>query len=430
MCLRSLITLLVFCLASAGQDINSPDPQVRAQAAQELASRGSGAIPELTALLKDSEVEVRVEAVKSIVNIGTQHSLDPLVQALRDNDPEVQIRATDGLVNFYLPGYVKTGLTASIRRAGSAIKSRFTDTNDQIIPVSITPRPEIIEGLGKLARGGASMESRANAARAAGILRGKEAVPDLIEALRSKDDRVLYEVMIALQKIRDPSIAPRIAFLLRDLNEKVQVAAIETTGLLQNREALPDLRGVLERTSSKKVRRTALTAIAMLPDPGNRAIYAKYFEDRDEGMRTAAAEGYARIKDPADLEMIRKAFDAETKMPPRLAMAFALVSLGQTEVSEFSPLQYLVNTLNSRAYRGVVEAYLIELARDPQVREALYPALASGTRAERTGLAAVFARSGDESTIAHLERLSSDRDAEIATEGLRALQNLRARLHP
>jgi HEAT repeat protein len=274
------------------------------------------------------------------------------------------------------------------------------------------------------------MESRANAARAVGILRGKDAVPDLIESLKSKDDRVLYEVMIALQKIRDPSIAPRIAFLLRDFNEKVQLAAIETTGLLQNHEALPDLRSVLERTKSKKVRRMALTAIGMLPDPGSRPIYARYFEDKDEGMRAAAAEGYARLKDPADLETIQKAFEAETKMSPRLAMAFALVTLGQTEISEFSPLQYLVNTLNSRAYRGVASAYLIESAREPRVREALYPALVSGTKAERTELAAVFSRSGDQATIAHLERLSSDGDPEIATEGLRALQNLRARLQP
>ena len=430
MCFRSLMVLPVFCLAVTGQDVNSPDPQIRSQAAQDLAGRGSEAIPQLTPLLKDPVTEVRVEAVKAFVNIGTQHSLDPLVEALRDSDPEVQIRATDGLVNFYLPGYVKTGLTASIRRAGKAIKSRFTDTNDQIIPVSITPRPEIIEGLGKLARGGATMESRANAARAVGILRGKDAVPDLIESLQSKDDRILYEVMIALQKIRDPSIAPRIAFLLRDFNEKVQIAAIETTGLLQNREALPDLRSAMERTNSKKVRRTALTAIGMLPDPASRATYARYFEDKDEGMRAAAAEGYARLKDPADLEMIRKAFEAETKMPPRLALAFALVSLGQMEMSEFSPLQYLVNTLNSRAYRGVVEAYLIELAREPGVREALYPALVAGTKAEQTGLAGVLSRSGDQSTLAHLERLSSDRDPEIATEALRALQNLRARLQP
>ena len=35
--------------------------------------------------------------------------------------------------------------------------------------------------------------SRANAARALGILRGQAAIPDLLEALNSKDGRLLYE---------------------------------------------------------------------------------------------------------------------------------------------------------------------------------------------------------------------------------------------
>ena len=45
-------------------------------------------------------------------------------------------------------------------------------------------------------------------------------------------------------------------------------------------------------------------------------------------------------------------------------MAFALVSLGNHQMSEFSPLQYLVNTLNVKAYRDVAIAFLTELARD------------------------------------------------------------------
>jgi HEAT repeat protein len=83
------------------------DPEQRIQTAHDLVDQGSAAIPRLQAMLSDPSIEVRIEAVKSIVEIGTQASLDPLIQATRDNDAEVQIRATDGLVNFYLPGYVR-----------------------------------------------------------------------------------------------------------------------------------------------------------------------------------------------------------------------------------------------------------------------------------------------------------------------------------
>jgi len=77
---------------------------------------------------------------------------------------------------------------------------------------------------------------------------------------------VLYESLIAFQKIGDRSVAPQLEFLLRDLDEKVQLAAVETAGLLYNMEALPSLRSVLERTQKQPVRRATLAAIAMLPD--------------------------------------------------------------------------------------------------------------------------------------------------------------------
>src|SRR5215470_16436546 len=83
---------------------------VRPKDVREIAKSGSSAIPRLSEFLKNPDTEVRVEAVKQITEIGTARSLDPLIEATRDNEPEVQIRATDGLVNFYLPGYVRTGL--------------------------------------------------------------------------------------------------------------------------------------------------------------------------------------------------------------------------------------------------------------------------------------------------------------------------------
>src|SRR5579872_1747102 len=98
---------------------------------REIAKGGSNAIPQLQALLKGQDIEIRIEAVKAIVEIGTQRSLDALIVATGDADPEIQIRATDGLVNFYLPGYVKTGLGARLVRVGRGIKAKFTDTNDQ-----------------------------------------------------------------------------------------------------------------------------------------------------------------------------------------------------------------------------------------------------------------------------------------------------------
>ena len=94
---------------------------LRPKDVREMGKGGVNAIPKLAALLTNPEVDIRLEAVKQISEIGTQYSLDPLIQATRDSDSEIQIRATDGLVNFYLPGYLKTGLGATLRRAGTSI---------------------------------------------------------------------------------------------------------------------------------------------------------------------------------------------------------------------------------------------------------------------------------------------------------------------
>src|SRR5215467_13282629 len=178
--LRTAASLLLFSGLLVAQVTRPKD-------VREIAKGGSNAIPQLQALLKNPDSDIRYEAVKSLVEIGTQRSIDPLIEATRDADPKLQMMATDGMVNFYLPGYVKTGVAGTFDRMGRGIKSRFTDTNDQVIDPYVQPRPEVIVALGKLASGGSSMESRANASRAAGILRGREAIPDLIEALKTKD---------------------------------------------------------------------------------------------------------------------------------------------------------------------------------------------------------------------------------------------------
>jgi HEAT repeat protein len=423
--------LLTGCGLLAGFSLRAQDdPKQRVKAVHDLGQGGSETIPRIVPYLSDPEVAVRREAVKAIVDIGTQRSLDPLIQATADNDPEIQIRASDGLVNFYLPGYVKTGLTATPRRVGTFLKGKFTDTNDQVVDAYIQARPEVVLALGRIVRGGANLEARFNAARAVGILRGREAIPDLEEALRSKETALIYESLVALQKIRDPGTGPAFVFLLHDLDRKVQITAIETTGLLANRGALNDLRDVLDRSHYTDVKRAALTALAQMPDPQLHGIFTAYLDNKDEGLREGAAEGIARLKNPADRPAMESAFAAEKKTGPRLALAFALVALGKRDMGEFDPLRYLVDNLNSSAFRGTARPYLTELARDPEIRHALYPALQqpTTTKDEKTGLAWVLGQSGAEDSVAPLQSLTQDSDAEVSQEALRALKTLHTRV--
>jgi HEAT repeat protein len=419
--MRLFSALLLVLAASAQQGARPKD-------VREAAKAGSSAIPKLQQYLKDPSLDVRLEAVRQITEIGPPRSLDPLLLATHDNDPQVQALATDGLVNFYLPGYVKNGFGSSLRRVGTSIKGHFTDTNDQVIDAYITVRPDVIAAIATLVQNGGGTDVRANAARALGVLRAKAAVPQLVQATHSKDSTLIYESLIALQKIHDESAGPQIAFLLHDFDAKVQIAAIDTVGLLLDRGDLPQLVDVLNHTGNSKVKREALESIAMLPAQSSRPLYQQYLRDKDEKLRAAAAEGFARLKNPQDLPMIDQAWEEEQKTSPRLSLAFAEVMLGKTQMSELSPLRYLIDNLNSAAYNGIAFPFLVEVARDPGVRTQLYAPMETGTKAEKIGLAGVLARSGDAQSLAELKKLSSDADGDVAQAALTAVRNLQARL--
>jgi HEAT repeat protein len=394
-----------------------------------VAKQGPSAIPAIAQYLNSGNADTRLEAVKQLINIGGQQTIDPLIRATRDSDPGIQMRATDGLVNYYLPGYVKQGLGSSLARAGNSIKARFGDTNDQVIDAFVIVRPDVISTLGALARGGVNMDVRANACRAIGILRGQTAIPDLLEALKSKDNDVMVEALVAIEKIRDPSVGPKITYLVRDLDDRVQAAAIDAAGVLRDKDGLPSLRAIVKNPRNKKAERAALAAIALMPAADDHPLLASYLDAKDEKLRAAAAEGLGRLGTPADIPALEKMWDAEDeKMLPRLAAAFGLVMDGKLEVSEQAPLRYLISALNQAAFHDVAYAYLVEAARHPQVRTALYGPMEQGSRDEKIYLARVFAVSGDKDSVPYLDKVSRDSDTEVAQDGLRSLRSLKARL--
>ncbi len=118
----------------------------------------------------------------------------------------------------------------------------------------------------------------------------------------------------------------------------------------------------------------------------------------------------------------------EHGMNPRLSAAFALVLLGELKTDRYGPLQYLLDSLNQRAWRGVASAFLIELAREQPIRQTIYGMLPTATKDEKIQLSMVLARSGDKDSIPSLETLSMDPDPDVAAEGIRSLRILRARL--
>jgi HEAT repeat protein len=423
------IALAIACtLPSRAQDNVYQSKKQKLSSIRNAGKQDSHAIPFLTKYLKDSDSDVRNEAVKAIVNIGTQYSLDPLIQATHDSDPDIQMRAVDGMVNFYYPGYVTTGgVTKTFTRVSKRIKDVFSNRNDDEIGPSVVVRPEVIAAIADLIGGGASMDCRAEAARAAGILRGHAALPALEKALQSKNTGLIFESLVAIQKIGDTAAGPRVEFLANDFDPQVQAIALETLGILHTTEAAPRIRQVVNRPNGDRVKRAALEALAMLGLSEDRQLFLQYVSDKDANLRMSALEGLGRIRDPQDYPTLDGAFNNDRDLKARLAAAFGLVNQGKVDSSEFSPLRYLIDGLDLSRGNSASQAYLQELCRRAEVRKAILPLLPNATKPEKLGLIHALAPNADAATEAALQNLTHDADPDVSIAAARQERIVKAR---
>jgi HEAT repeat protein len=422
--LFAALFLLLLGLGAYGQNASDFTPKARIQRIRQLGKTNAQAIPALEQSLNDPDRNVRVETVKAIVKIGTDASLPPLIKAAADKDEEVEIRATDGLVNFYLPGYVlRGGLTGPFNHGVRQVKVFFSSRNDQVIPVGVTVKPEVADAIGNVTEHGADIDARANAARAAGILRARTTLPALLDGVRSKDSELIFECLVAIQKIKDESAGPRISFLANDLDPRVQLTALQTIGMLHSTQSAPEVRVALASAPNDKIRRTALETLTSLGQPADQAIFKQYLNSADPKQRATALEGLGRLREPQDYPTFERIYNEKNAGPAvHLAAAFALVNEGNLAISTFSPLQYILNNLNNQDLNGTAQGYMTELCKREDVRRVVLPLLTGATKDQKVRLCRALGASGSDDVIPALTKLSHDIDPEVSYAASKALQ--------
>lgn len=421
--------VLLFAVFVYGQSENTFNLNQRVNRIRDLGKKDFSVIPTLAEYLSDPNRDIRIEAVKAIIKIGTEASLAPLVRATHDNDPEVQIRATDGLVNYYVSGYVaRGGLTGPLTRGVRQVRAFFGVRNDQVIDPDVSVRQDVQDAIAREVAGAASSDARSNAARAAGILRDRAAVPMLEDSVHAQDSQLIIESLIALQKIHDPAAGPKLSFVAHDLDERVQATALETIGVLRCLTCAPDARSALSNARNLRIRRAALEALAMLAIPGDRPLFQQYARDQDADLRASALEGLGRIREPEDFPTLEQAYNEQNAdWKVHLAAAFAMMDEGKVDTGEFSPLPYLWESLDTKARASTAQAYLNELARRDDVRKALFAMVPESTKDQKVALCSILANSHAADAIPTLTTLSKDIDSDVSLAAARALRIVQAR---
>src|ERR1044071_1852798 len=242
---QSLETLLAY--------LKSPNAETRRDAARKLGERrvrDALAVDALAvAARRDEAGEVRAEALKSLGLIKDISALPDMIDALKDAQKEVRHITVRSLVALYTEHDIDF---ITNHRKGWSRLNPFMDTDDhEIIEPYTTVDPTIIKALGETARGDFDREVRLAAIRALGVLRGRDAITQLADALNA-DQNVRIDVIRALMKIGDPEAGRFLVPFFRDSNEDVRTQAMFATGLLKYRGAVQPLMSMYGRGAEPK----------------------------------------------------------------------------------------------------------------------------------------------------------------------------------
>jgi HEAT repeat protein/beta-lactamase regulating signal transducer with metallopeptidase domain len=239
----------------------------------------------LTAALKDTDREVREQALHALVQMRDPSIFEPLLQALKDASPDVREQAAHGL------GQLRD------RRAVEPLSGALKDENPDV---------------------------REQAAFALGQLRDRSAIPGLTAAMKDTDADVRQQAVFALGQLRDPSAIEGLSIALKDASPDVREQAAFALGQIRDRRALEPLISAL-KDADADVREQAAFALGQLRDRG--AVEALVIALRDDmaNVREQVAFALGQIRDPRAID----ALTAALKDPSASVRQQAAFALGQ-----------------------------------------------------------------------------------------------------
>ncbi len=215
----------------------------------------------------------------------------------------------------------------------------------------------------------------------------------------------------------DETVGDALVSALNDTDGQVRSAAMEALGALRydrSVKALSDLVRFYERGSGAE---EALNALAHIAHPSSAELFTELLKHRQPGMRRVAVEGLARLGDAKATSVIDEALSREVDDSVMLAARFAAVVLTNRNLDPISEalfrgslrdqaMTYLVEIASQRA------ALFLQQSMDPdeRVRHDVTIALSSST---------------DPAAVQILERLSHDKDPQIARSAQRGLTRQR-----
>jgi len=222
------------------QDLADQNVSVKVNAVKSLVEIGEPAVDPLIQALKDNNPEIRENAAHALGKIGDERTVDPLIEVLADEQREVQYAARDALANIGEP----------------ALDPLITYVDDQ--NKSIPSREQAILALGGI---------------------GEPAVGPLIQLLAERGTGFDGFAAPALNDIGEPAVEPLIR-TLEDDNPRVRAHAASILGRLRDERAIEPLTEALN-DEDERVRTFAKTSLERIANQNKYGVIAIYGRERE-----------------------------------------------------------------------------------------------------------------------------------------------------
>ena len=409
-------------IAELKAQLKDPNAKVRKKAADQLGKTKSlDAVPPLLSAATDPDSGVREAVVKSLGLLKDQTAVTMLLTTLQDPVESVRTQSIIALVSLYLDRDAEFIVTRVSKKVYKTVNP-FSDqvgSDPSVIESYVKVPPSVIDAIADHLVD-PSTNVRVDAARALGVLRGRSAIPKLLDGMKTGDVNLKIAILRSLYKIREPSVDEALLPYLKDSDKDVRVETLVTLGLLRSKKALPEMQSFYDQNPDTKLRLVAFQAISMVGDASSLNLFRQKLKDPDKPYRIAAAEGIARVGDASVAEDVSRAYIKEKEFGCQLAMSFALYRLGRTEY-----IEKLISGLDETNYHEQVEAYFLEIGT-PVVPE-LVKNLENTNSDVRLRLCLVLGFIGDSSTMESLKPLLNDTNSSVVSEAALAIRRLNAR---
>jgi HEAT repeat protein len=377
------------------RNLRNPDPKARIESLRLLReSRHAEAAVPVAALVNDPVDEIQLEAIAAelsffVVQAAPSKKYVALV---------VEVRGKDQAAQLFDQGPLATWPVGAPPEVLDALLKAVDDENprvrgDAIYAAGVVARPPLTDASAALlirALDHYEPSVRMAAARVAGRLKVTQAGDALINAVNDSTPAVRFAAMRALGEVRE---------------ERAVQALVEQLKFYDKGEGAW----------------SALDGLARIAHASSAELFRARLADKDPLLRMASAEGIGRIGNAGDTIALQSALDRESTDTVRVALAFALVKVGQRPY-----VSRLVDALGPTHTALQAQSYLLELG--PSIVPDVAPRLQDPSAAVRGGVAEAIGALGTADQIPVLAAFTKDRDGAVAKKAALAIERIKR--HP